>query len=136
MLLVIDSNVYIFAFGLLKERSCETLIEFIRDKYPLHTVRISRIIVDEVRAHLTPESFNEFVLFINELMIIDEDSIVPFELGIKYELKEFKPADAFISAYTEWIGADVLVTENRHFLTRDKDMPFKVVTAAQILAEL
>lgn len=44
-----------------------------------------------------------------------------------------KSPDAFIAAYAEWIGADVLVTENRHFLTRQKDLPFKVLTAEKCL---
>lgn len=45
----------------------------------------------------------------------DEDIVVPFEIAFKYETKGLKPADAFIAAFTEWVGADVLVTENRHF---------------------
>ena len=31
--------------------------------------------------------------------------MVPFEIAVKYEAKGFKPADAFIAAYTEWVGA-------------------------------
>lgn len=58
---------------------------------------------------------------------------VSFELGVKYEIKGLKPADAFIAAYAEWVGADALVTENRHFLVRHSDLPFKVVTAEQCL---
>lgn len=136
MLLVLDSNEYIFAFGLLLEPSCKNLIETIQNKFPLHNIRIPRTIVEEVRSHLTPESFKEFILFINALTSIDDDFEVPFEIGVKYESIGFKPADAFISAYTEWAGADALVTENRHFLSRQKDMPFKVVSAAQILTKL
>lgn len=64
---------------------------------------------------------------------IDEDFVVPFELGTKYEARGLKPADAFIAAYTEWVGADALVTENRHFLTRQTDLPFRVLTAEQCL---
>jgi hypothetical protein len=54
-------------------------------------------------------------------------------LGVKYEIKGLKPADAFIAAYTEWVGAEVLVTENRHFLNRHTDLPFKVLTAEECL---
>jgi hypothetical protein len=42
-------------------------------------------------------------------------------------------ADAFIAAYTEWVGADVLVIENRHFLNHHPDLPFKVLTAQECL---
>ncbi|HDY69130.1 MAG TPA: hypothetical protein ENH85_15245 [Candidatus Scalindua sp.] len=59
--------------------------------------------------------------------------IIPFEIAFKYEEKGFKTADAFIAAYTEWVGADVLVTENRHFLACHLDLPFKVLTAGKCL---
>lgn len=136
MLLVFDSNEYIFAFGLLKDQNCKNLITFIQEKYLIHTLRIPRTIVEEVRVHLTQESFKEFILFISILATIDEDTAVPFELGVKYELLGFKPPDAFISAYTEWVGANALITENRHFLSRRKDLPFKVLKAEEFLSQL
>lgn len=136
MLLVLDTNEYLFTFGLLKKESCLKLINILGDKYPLHTIRIPRLIVEEVRRHLTPDSFKEFILFVSILTRIDEDFSVPFELGEKYESMGFKPADAFISAYTEWVGANALITENRHFLTCQKDLSFRVFSAEKILSEL
>ncbi len=65
--------------------------------------------------------------------MIDEDFFVPFELGVRYELEGLKPADAFIAAYVEWTGADALVTENRHFLKRHSNFPFKVLNAESCL---
>jgi predicted nucleic acid-binding protein len=96
-------------------------------------LRIPRLIIEEVHNNLTPEAFKEFILFINTLTKIDEDINVPFELGAKYEAKGLKPADAFIAAYAEWTGADVLVTENRHFLSRQSNLPFKVINAENCL---
>lgn len=133
MLLVIDSNVYIFGFGFVKVQACNNLILTIIEKYNLHTLRISRRIVEEVRSHLSPEDFVKFIKVINILTKIDEDFVVPFEIAIKYEAKGLKPADAFIAAYAEWVGADVLVTENRHFLSCNPDLPFKVLTAEKCL---
>ena len=98
-----------------------------------HTIRIPRTIFEEVRRNLSPEAFHEFNKFICDLTTIDEDIVVPFEIAVKYEAKGFKPADAFIAAFTEWVGADVLVTENRHFLNRHPDLPFKVLTAEECL---
>ncbi len=115
MLFVLDSNVYIFGFGFVKVPACGNLILTIIEKYELHTLRISRRIVEEARSHLSPEDFVKFIKIINKLTTIDEDIVVPFEIAVKYEVKGFKPADAFIAAYTEWVGADALVTENRHF---------------------
>lgn len=94
---------------------------------------IPRTIFEEVKRNLFPISLREFIIFINEAAVIDEDSLVPFALGVKYEIRGFKMADAFIAAYTEWAGADVLVTENRHFLKHNPGLPFKVLTADKCL---
>jgi len=125
--------VYIFSFGFIKEPFCENLITLIAERPDLYTIRVLRSIITEVRRHITPEDFQKFVEFINILTKIDEDFFIPFELGAKYEARGLKPADALIAAYTEWVGADALVTENRHFLSRRKDLPFKVLTAKECL---
>lgn len=133
MQLVLDANVYIFGFGLLRDSACEKLLSIITEEPPLCILRISRSIVKEVSRNLFPEDFQKFIGFINTLTKIDDDFIVPFELGAKYEAKGLKPADALIAAYTEWTGADGLVTENRHFLSRQKDLSFRVLTAEKCL---
>ena len=133
MRLVIDSNEYIFAFGPLKEPVSLRLLEKLLETDHSHTVRIPRTIFEEVKRNLLPESFHEFISFVNALTTIDEDIVVPFELGVKYEIKGLKPSDAFIAGFTEWVGADALVTENRHFLNRHPDLPFKVLSANKCL---
>ena len=130
MLLVLDSNEYIFAFGISRKPICENLLDAILDTYPQHDIRIPRLISDEVRRHLTTEEYREFIEFITNLTSIDEDFVVPFELGVRYEIKGLKPADAFIAAYVEWTGAEILVTENRHFLRNFSSLPFKILNAA------
>jgi len=85
--------------------------------------------MEEVRANLPLKEFHSFFKFIKIIATIDEDFLIPFELGAKYEIKGLKEADALIAAYTEWVGADVLVTENRHFLNRYRGLPFKVSSA-------
>lgn len=89
--------------------------------------------MEEVRRNLVHDIYREFFEFISELTVIDEDFLVPFELGARYEMKGLKEADAFIAAYAEWTGADALVTENRHFLNKHPDLPFKVLTAEKCL---
>jgi hypothetical protein len=131
---VIDSNEYIFAFGSLKEYKAFEFLEKLLENAHLHTIRIPRTIFEEVKRNLSPEAFQEFNDFINALTTIDEDIVVPFEIAFRYEVKGFKTADAFIAAFTEWVGADVLVTENRHFLTHHLDLPFKVLTAEECLS--
>lgn len=133
MLLVLDSNEYIFSFGFIKKTSSKTLIDTILATFPRHSIRIPRLITEEIRRHLTPEEFKEFISFVTNLTHIDEDFVVPFELGAKYESFGLKPADAFIAAYVEWTGAEALITENRHFLKNCSDLPFKVLAAKDIL---
>ncbi len=130
---ILDANEYIFALGLFKKEPCESLIKYFIENSSLHSISICRTIVEEVRINLTPKDFQNFVKFINLFTIIDEDFLVPFELGARYEIKGLKEADAFIAAYAEWVGATVLVTENRHFLDRHPDLPFKVLTAEKCL---
>ena len=132
MLLVLDSNEYIFTFGPVKDPCSESFLKKLPELSNV-AIRIPRLIVREVSTKLTPEAFKEFLKFVNILTIIDEDIVVPFELGAKYEVRGLKPADAFIAAYTEWTGADVLVTENRHFLNRHSNLPFKVLSAEKCL---
>ncbi|MBI4651029.1 type II toxin-antitoxin system VapC family toxin [Candidatus Desantisbacteria bacterium] len=134
MQFVIDSNEYIYAFGLLSElEKSSQLLDTLIDNIETYNIRIPRTIFEEVRRNLSPEAFREFNEFINNVTEIDEDFVVPFELGSKYEAKGFKSADAFIAAYTEWTGSDILVSENRHFLTQHSNLPFKVLTAEKCL---
>jgi predicted nucleic acid-binding protein len=95
--------------------------------------RLPRLISDEVRRNLSAEEYKDFLIFVTSLTVIDEDFVVPFEIGFKYGTQGLKPADSFIAAYAEWVGADALVTENRHFLKRTDNLPFVVVTAEECL---
>lgn len=131
MLLVLDSNEYLFGLGLIRKPESEKLLDLLIEKYPLHQIRVVRLISEEVRRNLVPQTFVRFLQIIQTFTVIDEDSVVSFELGAKYEALGLKPADAFIAAYTEWTGAEALVTENRHFLTRRTDLSFRVLRAEQ-----
>lgn len=133
MLLVLDSSEYIFSFGSETKPFPPILIKKVIDSFPLHQIRLARLIADEVRRNLTPESYRDFIAFVMSFTDIDEDFVVPFESGVKYETYGLKPADAFIAAYAEWVSADALVSENRHFLRRIDNLPFAVVTAEECL---
>jgi len=133
LLLILDSNEYLFGLGLTRGVESEKLLERLIEKYPLHRIRVPRLVSDEVRRNLPPQTFARFIQIVQTFTLIDEDAVVPFELGARYEALGLKPADAFIAAYAEWTGADVLVTENRHFLTLRTDLPFRVLRAEQCL---
>jgi len=130
---VIDANEYIFGLGPSKRESSESLLKLVARIPSRYSFRICRTIVQEVRDNLSTQDFQTFIKLISIVATIDEDLLVPFELGAKYEAEGLKAADAFIAAYTEWTGADAIVTENRHFLSRHDDLPFKVLTAEACL---
>lgn len=133
MRLILDANEYIFSLGLFKKENCEALFKLLIETPSTHSIFICRTIIEEVRANLTLQDFQNFVKVITTFTTINEDFFVPFELGAKYESKGLKPADALIAAYTEWTGADALVSENRHFLSRQSDLPFKMLSAERCL---
>ena len=134
MRLVLDTNIYIFAFGEAEMPACVRLIESAPTAKA--SIYIPRTIIREVQNNLRPILFKEFILYIHKAAHIEEDNIVPFELGMKYEAMGLKPADAFIGSFTEWVGAQILVSENRHFLSRQSNLPFKVLTAEKCLRYL
>lgn len=92
-------------------------------------------------SELVTKYAGKYIAVVNETLVAVGDSgkevedkarqIEPHK--IPYEAKGLKPAGAFIAAYAEWVGADVLVTENRHFLNHHPDLPFKVLTAEKCL---
>jgi len=131
--LVLDANEYIFALALFRKQSSEALLKTIINSFPKHTFCISRTIVEEVRVNLTPKEFQDFFKLINIFSSVDEDILIPFHIGAKYESLGLKPADALIAAYVEWVGADALASENRHFIIRQANLPFKVFNAENCL---
>lgn len=133
MVLVLDSNEYVFSFGKFTKAPCISLIERLKAGHAESKLRIPRLIVNEVKRNVSPQAFEKFIAFLKGRTTVDEDFLVPFELGAKYEARGLKSADAFIAAYAEWVGASFLITENRHFLTRQKNLPFKVRSAEQSL---
>ena len=133
MQLVLDSNEYLFALGVERKHSCEALLNCLLTTSNRYRLRVSRTILDEVRRNTAPQRFREFWLFLRALGVaVDEDWEVPFELGVKYEAEGLKPGDAFIAAYTEWTGADYLITENRDFLSL-RALPFQILRAEAFL---
>ncbi len=135
MLIVLDSNEYLFNFGSDSRRSCEELLDLLASDPQKYQVRICRTIIDEVRRNLSASAFKDLWNTLEEFGIKpDEDWEVPFELGAKYEGMGLKRGDAFIAAYTEWTGAKHLITENRDFLALHQ-LPFAILRSEQFLKQ-
>lgn len=116
LLIVLDTNEYIFGIGAAKKPSCERLLDLVIEEAEALSVRIVRRIIDEVESNLSEIGRKTFFSFISAVAEIDEDHVVPYVFEHQYEIMGFKPADAFIAAYVQWVEADYLITENRHFL--------------------
>lgn len=132
MRIVLDANEYVFAFGSAPDPLCRRVV--LRMQMDARCqLCIVRTIVDEVRTNLTKEQGAAFFSFLRPLAGMDEDRVVPDEAAGKYRALGLKPADAFIAAYAEHVDADFLVSENRHFLSRRGDLPFRVVSAEEFV---
>ena len=136
MRLVLDTNEYVAALGWVKNPASELLLTKLIKSPSEYVLLIPRAIVNEARRNLPPILFTQFIKIIQAVSSIDEDNQVPFETGAKYESLGLKSADAFIAGYCEWASADILVSENRHFLSRKSNLPFRVLNAADCLKSL
>jgi hypothetical protein len=138
LLLVLDSNEYIFSFGAQRAEPCVTLLELLLRNPSRYVLRLARTTVDDVRRHVSHQAFPEFLAFLRDLdVLIDEDELVPYEFGGKYLSKGLKPGDAFLAGYAEWVGADYLISENRKdFVNHPHLFPFQVRTAERFLREI
>ena len=133
MRIVLDTNQFIFALGKERDRSCVKLFDILTKSTYSHSIHIPRTVFLETRQNLSPLAFMEFLKFVAHVATIDEDEVVPYEYAVKYLSQGFKQADSLIAAYSEFITADILVSENRHFLARSNNLPFKVLSAEKAL---
>ena len=136
MRFVIDANEFIIAFGVVEITPSKQLLRHFSEHPSTVNIFICRSIVNEVQRNLIALYLKQFYEFLSSMVSVDEDYLVPFELGAKYEGLGLKPGDAFITAYAEHVKANLLVSENRHFLSRRSDLPFRVVTAIECLKQL
>jgi hypothetical protein len=60
----------------------------------------------------------------------------PVDLVAKYTALGFAEEDAVIAACAEWVGAEYLISENRHFLERLEVTPFAIINAETALGLL
>ncbi len=58
----------------------------------------------------------------------------PEELIFKYINLGFAEEDAAVAAYAQWVGAEYLISENRHFLSRSELVAFEIVNAETALS--
>jgi predicted nucleic acid-binding protein len=132
--IVVDTNEFVFALTGPTDSPPLRMLEVQLRARDHFEIRLPQIIVNECARNLPQRMHPQLFDLLNSLASIDPDYVVPFEVGERYRSLGLKPADALIAAYCDWIDADALVTENRHFLVRHrKHMPFEVLTADAFL---
>lgn len=130
---VLDSNIFIFAL-----RSENPLFaEILKLAEIQYACTIPNLVLREVVERLKVLEGKEFasftLYFLQSLNIrIIADELIPAELIQKYQRRGAKEGDALIAAFTEWIKADYLVTENRDFLKEIK-LEFKTIPGEEFL---
>jgi len=60
----------------------------------------------------------------------------PDYLVTEFRLCGCKKGDAFVAACVAAAGVDYFISENRHFLSEIKNLPFVVLSPAEVLAQL
>lgn len=124
---VLDSNEYIFYFDnkssdILKLLDCRDIKIFLTD-----------LIIQEAIRNMRKESVKDFFNMLKNPrfeVIIEK---IPKNLIEKYKKTTLKKGDVLIAAFCDYINADYLITENRHFLKSIKFDKFKVVSFRDFL---
>jgi len=125
--LVLDSNEYILGIPA-NNASCAKLMDQLGDL----KVYAPSMVVKEVRRNFQRhyELGREFFRLISKSKNITVLwSEPPEELILKYINLGFAEEDAAIAACVEWVGAEYLISENRHFLSRSEQVAFEIVDA-------
>lgn len=128
MRVVLDSNEYII---FLNKKS--TSLNELLGKEGI-VIYVNGLIVEEVLRNIAETIKSKFykILFKNKIEV--NDKIPPFYLFDKYKKIGLKRGDITIAAFCEFIKADYLITENRHFLKEAKVKEFKVAAIKDFLS--
>jgi hypothetical protein len=140
MLLVLDTNEYVFGLSELKDTSVRLLdvLPFVEGL----TVIVPSTVLDEATRNLSHihstlvTQFNDLIYGYEKFSVVSEEEL-PKPLVEEYQrLGLQSEADARIGAFAEWVKADFLVSENQHFLKELKTSAYQVIDAAEALQRI
>ena len=102
-------------------------------------VYVPAMVVKEVRDNLQREyglgkEFFRLIVRKENITVMWADP--PADLVAKYTALGFVGGDAVIAACAEWVGAEYLISENRHFLERSEATSFAIINAETALSLL
>lgn len=131
----LDTNVCIFAVTRgISRPDCE---ELVFNRLPLLRVFLPPQVLKELHHNLHDTEVGAVLAAVRaarERRI--EYWEAPTVLVDKYEALGAKKGDALVAAELDTAGIQWLISENRHFLAEIKNLPFKVLTAAEAMAIL
>lgn len=101
-------------------------------------VIIPRQVLVELQVNFSPQEYQRFWQLINVYSARIEISWdpAPIDRLDRYRRLGCRRGDAAVAALTEHVGAEALVTENREFLRHAPNLPFRLLSSADLLAEL
>jgi hypothetical protein len=137
ILLVLDSNEYIFGLSEMKDASVKLLdvLPFVEGL----KIVVPSTVLDEATRNLSyihsilVTRFNDLIYGYEKFSVVSDEGL-PESLVKEYQrLGLPSEADARIGAFAEWVKADFLVSENQHFLKELKTTAYQVIDAAEAL---
>ena len=132
---VIDSNEIIL--GLTTENTSSAIfiikLNELKDKYEFI---ISDDIYQEVMRNIPNYTKEKFSKLLEFKIITINDFLTDVELFQKYKNLGFKKGDIAIASFADKENADILISENRHFLKGLKTKKFKIVNAEQFIKDI
>lgn len=133
--IVLDTNIWIF--GLRRVPDFPACTELLDNLNQLRII-LPRQILQELQANLSEDEIRSLFRFLNRLPTTPkvEWQKAAQETVTKYQRLGCKLGDAVVSAHLEELGINVLVTENRDFLEELSGLPFRRLSASQVMTEL
>lgn len=138
--IVLDTNE--FVFGLTGHSASSTRLLDIVPTLAGWRIIISSTVLEETTRNLSAIHSSlvgklHALIYGSRRFVVLSDDELPQSLVESYQDRGLPDeADARIGAFAEWVQADFLVSENRHFLRELKTTAYRVVDAAGMLAVL
>ena len=134
-IVALDTNQFIFALRQdINYPSCRILLfEKLKDI----NIYLPLQVLLELQRNLTNGEMRGVMLALSKTKNITWDyTLAPLALVKKWEEQGAKKGDAVIAAHLEFNNIQYLISENRHFLREISDLPFHVLSSAELIAYL
>ena len=133
--IALDTNQYVFAArGDAAHPACRVLLfERIADL----RIYVPRDVIREMHRNLLTSELHALFATLRRAVEVIWDFGGPSEERIfRFQELGARKGDAVIAAHLDTAGIRTLVSENRHFLREIPDLPFEVLTSADVLSKL